>query len=578
MTPPRRIGAVVIPRPWESESDLRQLQGLDLHEMDAAQLERERRRLDVALGVADDTQFVEPMYVLSGAAPMTVGRHLRGASCARPSAARLSGLSSMTNDLHDHQAEEAALAAAVTNPAACSYLVEHCYDEDFGSADRRAVMHALAKLHGAGDPIDPVTVCTAVGSEEKPEDAARLKDYVRDLCDAHFVAANTHSYVATVGHSAKRRAVNASRAIEKAAFGCNGNVAELPERLEAITAAAVQEMRGRGGQGDGDRFRTAAFIAEHTPEKPPALIDDVLFAAHSHLLIGSPKESGKSTLCFTWAAAIADGSEWAGRRTQEGAVVYLLEEGAYGQGCKIHKHGLTKCENVHVAGPADLAGLDFAARIDATCKFALDVGAVVVFIDTLAAIAGVHDEDENSSGAMLEVVAQVDRLKQAGLGVVLSQHSRKSGGSLAEIARGSSAITGGVDLLIGLEPAKGSGHDNRRVLTFKGRIDVPPTLVVDLGKDGMYSYVGDVAASVRKDARSGILALLGAASEPLTEAVVVEELQSQGIGRTSVQDALRELLEEHIVGREKGVGAASNRAFGYYLIVDEPPGPQLPAP
>ena len=484
----------------------------------------------------------------------------------------------MTNDLHDHQAEEAALAAAVTNPSACSYLVEHCSDEDFGSADRRAVMHALAKLHGAGDPIDSVTVCTAVGSEAKPEDAARLKDYVGDLCDAHFVAANTPSYVASiVGHSAKRRAVNASRGDREGGL-----------RLQRKRHRAARTPRSHHG-GSRPRDAWARRPGDGDRSAPPPTSQSTLReAAGTHrrcplrrtfpFAHGSPKESGKSTLCFTWAAAIADGSEWAGRRTQEGAVVYLLEEGAYGQGCKIHKHGLTKCENVHVAGPADLAGLDFAARIDATCKFALDVGAVVVFIDTLAAIAGVRDEDENSSGAMLEVVAQVDRLKQAGLGVVLSQHSRKSGGSLAEIARGSSAITGGVDLLIGLEPAKGSGHDNRRVLTFKGRIDVPPTLVVDLGKDGMYSYVGDVAASVRKDARSGILALLGAASEPLTEAVVVEELQSQGIGRTSVQDALRELLEEHIVGREKGVGAASNRAFGYYLIVDEPPDPQLPAP
>ena len=204
-----------------------------------------------------------------------------------------------------------------------------------------------------------------------------------------------------------------------------------------------------------------------------------------------------------------------------------------------------------------------------TCKFALDVGAVVVFIDTLAAIAGVRDEDENSSGAMLEVVAQVDRLKQAGLGVVLNQHSRKSGGSLSEIARGSSAITGGVDLLIGLEPAKGSGHNNRRVLTLKGRIDVPQTLVVDLGKDGRYSYVGDVAASVRKNARSVIVALLGAASEPLTEDMIVKELDRQDIGRTSVQDALRELLKERMVDRKKGIGAASNRAFGYYLLENE---------
>ncbi len=44
MTPPRRIGAVPIPRPWESEADVRRLQGLDLHGMDARQLERERRR------------------------------------------------------------------------------------------------------------------------------------------------------------------------------------------------------------------------------------------------------------------------------------------------------------------------------------------------------------------------------------------------------------------------------------------------------------------------------------------------------------------------------------------------------
>ena len=38
-----RIGAVRIPRPWESESDLRRLQGLDLHEMNAIE-----RRLTLA--------------------------------------------------------------------------------------------------------------------------------------------------------------------------------------------------------------------------------------------------------------------------------------------------------------------------------------------------------------------------------------------------------------------------------------------------------------------------------------------------------------------------------------------------
>ena len=76
MTPPTRIGAVVIPRPWTSDGDLRRLQGLDLHEMDAAELKRERRRLDFALGIASDLQLGESMYVLWGAAPLTVEQYL----------------------------------------------------------------------------------------------------------------------------------------------------------------------------------------------------------------------------------------------------------------------------------------------------------------------------------------------------------------------------------------------------------------------------------------------------------------------------------------------------------------------
>ena len=76
MTPPKRIGAVVIPRPWASEGDLRRLQGLDLREMDPEELELERRRLDAALGIASDRQLGESMYVLRAAAPLTVEEYL----------------------------------------------------------------------------------------------------------------------------------------------------------------------------------------------------------------------------------------------------------------------------------------------------------------------------------------------------------------------------------------------------------------------------------------------------------------------------------------------------------------------
>ena len=78
MTPPRRIGAVTIPRPWESSEQLARLQCLDLHAMTPAQLKRERRRLESALGVATDAQLSQSMFVLWGVAPMDVETYLEG--------------------------------------------------------------------------------------------------------------------------------------------------------------------------------------------------------------------------------------------------------------------------------------------------------------------------------------------------------------------------------------------------------------------------------------------------------------------------------------------------------------------
>ncbi len=468
--------------------------------------------------------------------------------------------------LHDLQAEEAALAAAVANPSACTYLVEHCRPADFWRADSRTVFAAIAKLQAAGRPVDPVTVKTAVCAGAGAEDAQRLGEYVGHLAGSLAVCTHVAEYVtAVVGMSAKRRAVLAGTTIRDEALSANGNAADLPGRLEVITAQAVGDIRARHTDEVARRFHTAAEVAEGTQDQPPAVVEDLIFAAHSHLLIGPPKESGKSTLCFSLARAITAGESWAGRRTQRGAVIYLSEEGAHGQGYKVRKHGLAECADVYLAGPADLAGLDFLARVDAVCRLAADVSASVVFIDTLSAVAGVRGDDENSAGAALELMAHVDRLKQAGLAVVCVQHQRKGGGSLSESARGSSAAAGGVDFLLSLEKSTGSGHDNRRILTIRGRIDVPPTIVIDLGEDGRFHYVGDVAAAVRNEARQSIVEVLTTAPEPLTEAEIVDALKDQDIGRTSTQDALRELLAFGTVSRAKGVGSATNRAYGYSL-------------
>lgn len=468
------------------------------------------------------------------------------------------------SELHDTIVEDWMLSTMLVNDDACHIGIKRLRSEDFYTDSRCLIFATIAKLSSAGCAIDAVTVRAALPADKR----AHMSDYIFALAEMPSVAGHASDYCTTITtHSAKRRALLATVQAREAVMHANGDVSILPAKLERITADAVAEMRGRDDSESAivARFHTAAQIAESAPPSPPAIIDDTLYAGHSHVLIAPPKV-GKSTLCFDWSRAITTGETWAGRDTAAGRVVYLSEEGAGGLAYKIRKHGLEASGRFYVATPADLMGLDFAARIDLAGEMAADVGAGVVFVDTLSAVAGIRGEDENTAGVALELIAHLDRLKQAGLAVVCVQHQRKSAGVLAESGRGSSAIAGGFDFLIGLERAKGSGHDNRRTMTIEGRIDVPPTVVVDLGQDGRFHFVGDVKDAAKADAKRIILDLLRSVTREsaLGEKEIVESVGEQEVGRTAVRDALRELVEDRSIIRELAVNGLRKNAYGYW--------------
>lgn len=72
MTAPTHIGAVVVPRPLESESDLFRFQGTDLAAMSRQRLEREHRRLTVALGLGADADLESRIFAPIGLVPLTI--------------------------------------------------------------------------------------------------------------------------------------------------------------------------------------------------------------------------------------------------------------------------------------------------------------------------------------------------------------------------------------------------------------------------------------------------------------------------------------------------------------------------
>jgi len=154
--------------------------------------------------------------------------------------------------------------------------------------------------------------------------------------------------------------------------------------------------------------------------------------------------------------------------------------------------------------------------------------------------------------------------------VLVVRHERKGGGDIADSGRNSSAFAGAVDALLRLRRPAGGGHENRRELECVARAvlpDVPLSLIIELREDGRYVSVGSATAVERRDALDKILDHLPSRREA---AVTVDELRElTETAKTLTTDLLRELCEQGAVGRDKGAGSASARAFGYWRRSDD---------
>lgn len=218
--------------------------------------------------------------------------------------------------------------------------------------------------------------------------------------------------------------------------------------------AKAQEAGTAGGNGhdpDHRELPLEMFQDIHARLDIPLLVEGLIGPEQFVILYGE-SNSGKSFVSIDLGMSLARGIDWLGRRCEQGPVLYIGAEGAFGIRNRIAAYklayGLEDATPpfVLVPAPVDLLRPDADAGlvIDAARKVATKAEADVklIVVDTLSrAIAG---GNENSSEDMGALVRNADRIREASRATILFVHH--SGKDTAKGARGHSLLRAACDV------------------------------------------------------------------------------------------------------------------------------------
>ena len=272
------------------------------------------------------------------------------------------------------------------------------------------------------------------------------------------------------------------------------------------------------------RFRSAREVADMTPAQVPWIARPWLLEACVTEVDGKIKEAGKTTWLTILGRAVLDGRDFLGQPTTKSPVVYLTEQSNVSFREALRRADLLDREDFMILSLHETMRMDFRNVMGAAVRKALEIGAKLIVVDTLARWARLRGEMENSAGDAAEAVRPLrEAAANHGLAVVFARHERKAGGPVGDAARGSSAIGGEVDIILSLRRPVGHANTVREIQTLSRFDETPPHLLIELTPDG-YVALGNRAAVERENAAEDLLQILPIAEDT---AMTIREIQQR---------------------------------------------------
>jgi hypothetical protein len=263
--------------------------------------------------------------------------------------------------------------------------------------------------------------------------------------------------------------------------------------LAGKAAEIVDTIRHLLYMADGARPKAPRSLSEIMAEEVDVdFVWDGVLPVGGTAILAAPPKLGKSHLALDLALAVSEGREVFGRRTKRGPVIYYaLEDGEDIVKHRVKERGLTGYGDVYIAIDPPIMADDDVSILEEHIE---DISPVLVIIDTLRATNVGKDKSENEA-SYADVVYRIGKVaRERGVAVVIVHHTAKAqtGNPIADV-RGSSAIAGAVDVIMGMYQ---SGEEV--ALRWRGRYGAGEVSVVQ-GKNGSFVYFSGVLEDKERD-------------------------------------------------------------------------------
>lgn len=309
----------------------------------------------------------------------------------------------------------------------------------------------------------------------------------------------------------------------------------------------------RGGQDAGTSSGlpavTLADLMKLAPERPKYVLWGYIARGAVTEVAAKPKV-GKTRFVMEAVARILHGDDFLDHATEICRVLYMTEEsrGSFIAGAK-RAGMLSTGDACHVLMRGSVRSLAWDQIGELVLAYCEQHKIDLIVADTLSDWAGLTGDDENSAGAAMVAMRPLRALADSDRAVVAIRHERKGTGELGEAARGSSAFSGAMDILVSLRRTRGRGHDNRRELHAVGRFDeTPDAVTIELGEDGYQMVMGGGDARI-SEVELQILEVLPMAEQwALSEVDLRERLD---ISHSTADRCLRDLAARDVICQGK---------------------------